>query len=35
MAEIAAATGPLPVVSFLKIPTQGDPYLEGREFGRS
>ena len=30
MAEVAAATGPLPVVSFLKIPKQGDPYLEGQ-----
>jgi uncharacterized OB-fold protein len=29
MAEEAAAGGPLPVVPFLKIPEQGDPYLEG------
>ena len=30
MAEEAAAPGPLPVVPFLKIPDQGDPYLEGQ-----
>jgi uncharacterized OB-fold protein len=30
MAEAAAASGPLPVVPFLKIPDQGDPYLEGQ-----
>jgi uncharacterized OB-fold protein len=30
MAEEAAASGPLPVVPFLKIPAQGDPYLEGQ-----
>ena len=30
MAEVAAATGPLPVVSFLKIPKKGNPYLEGQ-----
>ena len=30
MAEEAAASGPLPVVPFLKIPDQGDPYLEGQ-----
>jgi uncharacterized OB-fold protein len=29
MAEEAAAQGPLPVVSYLKIPASGDPYLEG------
>ena len=29
MAEVTPATGPLPVVDFLKIPEQGDPYLEG------
>ncbi len=29
MAEEAAAGKPLPVVSFLKIPDDGDPYLEG------
>jgi uncharacterized OB-fold protein len=32
MAEQAAAAGrPLPVVPFLKIPDQGDPYLEGHK----
>lgn len=30
MAEQAAATGPLPVVPFLKIPSEGSPYLEGQ-----
>jgi uncharacterized OB-fold protein len=29
MAETAAAKRPLPVVEFLKIPEQGEPYLEG------
>lgn len=29
MAEASAAQGPLPVVSFLKLPEKGDPYLEG------
>ncbi len=29
MPEGAAAGGPLPIVSFLKIPPKGDPYLEG------
>jgi uncharacterized OB-fold protein len=29
MAETAAARRPLPVVDFLKIPEQGEPYLEG------
>ena len=29
MSEERAATGPLPVVPFLKIPDDGDPYLEG------
>jgi uncharacterized OB-fold protein len=29
MAESAAARRPLPVVEFLKIPEQGEPYLEG------
>lgn len=29
MAEQAAATEPLPIVPFLKIPKQGSPYLEG------
>ncbi len=33
MAEEAAATGPLPVVPFLKIPEEGDPYLEGQKCG--
>ncbi len=33
MAEEAAASGPLPVVSFLKIPDGGDPYLEGQRCG--
>ena len=33
MAEEAAATGPLPVVPFLKIPAKGDPYLEGHKCG--
>ena len=28
-ADETAAQGPLPVVSFLKIPKGGDPYLEG------
>lgn len=31
MAEEAAATGPLPVVPFLKIPEGGDPFLEGHK----
>ena len=30
MAEEAAASGPLPIVPFLKIPESGDPYLEGQ-----
>jgi uncharacterized OB-fold protein len=34
MPEGAAAPGPLPIVSFLKIPQQGDPYLEGVQCGR-
>ena len=29
MAEESAASGPLPIVPFLKIPADGDPYLEG------
>ncbi len=29
MAEATPAAGPLPVVDFLKIPENGDPYLEG------
>jgi len=33
MAEEAAASGPRPVVSYLKIPASGDPYLEGNECG--
>lgn len=31
MAEEVAASGPLPVVPFLKIPDAGDPYLEGHK----
>ncbi len=31
MAEQSAAVGPLPVVPFLKIPEDGDPYLEGHK----
>jgi uncharacterized OB-fold protein len=31
MAENAAAKGPLPVVPYLKIPDDGDPYLEGQQ----
>jgi uncharacterized OB-fold protein len=31
MAEEAAATGPRPVVSYLKNPDDGDPYLEGHK----
>ncbi len=33
MAEEAPAPGPLPVVSFLKIPDKGAPYLEGHRCG--
>jgi uncharacterized OB-fold protein len=33
MADDAAATGPLPVVPYLKIPDGGAPYLEGQECG--
>jgi uncharacterized protein len=29
MSEERAETGPLPVVSFLKVPAEGEPYLEG------
>jgi uncharacterized OB-fold protein len=29
MSDARAANGPLPVVPFLKIPSDGDPYLEG------
>jgi uncharacterized OB-fold protein len=29
MSEARVATGPLPVSPFLKIPTDGEPYLEG------
>ena len=29
MAEAPAAKGPRPIVSWLKIPERGDPYLEG------
>ena len=31
MAEEAAAQGPLPIVPYLKIPEDGDPYLEGNK----
>ena len=31
MAEESAASGPRPVVPFLKIPSEGDPYLEGQQ----
>ena len=31
MAEETAATGPIPVVPYLKIPGEGAPYLEGHE----
>jgi uncharacterized OB-fold protein len=31
MAEEQAAKRPLPVVEFLKLPEDGDPYLEGHE----
>ncbi|MEE9280373.1 MAG: Zn-ribbon domain-containing OB-fold protein [Myxococcota bacterium] len=31
MAEDAAASKPFPVVPFLKIPDEGDPYLEGHK----
>ena len=34
MPEGAAARGPLPIVSFLKIPPKGDPYLEGVRCGK-
>ena len=30
MAQEAAASGPRPIVSYLKIPESGDPYLEGQ-----
>ena len=30
MAEATPASGPLPVVDFLKIPDEGEPYLEGQ-----
>ena len=30
MAEESAASGPLPVVKYLKIPKKGEPYLEGQ-----
>lgn len=33
MAEQAAASGPRPVVSYLKIPESGAPYLEGQKCG--
>jgi uncharacterized OB-fold protein len=31
MAEKSPSSGPLPVVPFLKIPEQGDPYLQGHK----
>jgi uncharacterized OB-fold protein len=31
MAEKSPAGGPLPVLPFLKIPAEGDPYLEGHK----
>jgi len=31
MAENAAANGPLPVVPYLKIPDEGEPYLEAQQ----
>ncbi len=31
MSEQAEVTGPLPVVSWLKLPAEGDPYLEGHK----
>ena len=31
MAEEAAASGPLPIVPYLQIPADGDPYLEGHK----
>ena len=34
MAEDSAATGPLPVVDYLKIPDDGDPSLEGQQCGQ-
>jgi len=33
MAEQAAASKPLPVVPYLKIPDDGDPYLEAQKCG--
>lgn len=33
MSEQAQATGPLPVVPWLKLPEGGDPYLEGHKCG--
>ena len=32
MSEQAEVTGPLPVVSWLKLPADGDPYLEGHKW---
>ena len=34
MAQDAAASGPLPIVPFLIIPSDGDPYLEGHRCGQ-
>ena len=33
MSEQAEASGPLPVVDWLKLPQGGDPYLEGNKCG--
>lgn len=33
MSEQAEATGPLPVVDWLKLPEGGEPYLEGHKCG--
>lgn len=33
MSEQTQASGPLPVVSWLKLPEGGDPYLEGHKCG--
>ncbi|MGH0034260.1 MAG: Zn-ribbon domain-containing OB-fold protein [Myxococcota bacterium] len=33
MSEEKAASGPLPVVDYLKLPENGDPYIEGHKCG--
>ncbi len=33
MSDDATVSGPLPVVAYLKIPEDGDPYLEGHKCG--